>query len=131
MRAVASRMRWLSLLAVVIVGDAGAADGGLPLAPTRVDVTLSDSRIDMPAALPPGAVTFHVVNDGLEKHGLVVADTVRERKLAHALGHGESADMTVYLQPGIYAAYSPVGNDRQRGMERRLTVKPALRLPVR
>jgi hypothetical protein len=127
------RIALVLLVAVTVSGRARgqpAGQGALPLETTRVDVTLSEYGIAMPEALAPGRYDFHVVNAGHAEHGFVIAHRNHEMRLGRLLEPGEVGDLSVYLNPGTYAVYCPVGHDRERGTTRKLLVKNALRTPV-
>lgn len=95
---------------------AGAAD-------RNVHVTLAEYRIEMPDTLPPGPVTFHVVNSGRQEHNFEIEGQGIEKKLDSNLQAGETGTLNVDLQRGPYKIYCPVGDHEQRGMTRQLTVQ--------
>ena len=100
-------------------GEEGAEPGG---GGTVVDVVLSDFAIEPSSlALDPGTYTFHVVNEGATSHALEVEGPTGEVE-TEELGPGESADLTVDLEDGEYEIYCPVGDHRDRGMERTIAV---------
>ena len=91
---------------------------------TVVNVNLHARMIMMPStiALPAGSggtgeVTFVVTNDGDHEHSFEIEGNGIERELDSPLQPGESANLTVSLQPGTYTVYCPVGNHQEEGME--------------
>ena len=91
--------------------------------PETVDVSLIEFAIDMETALDDGPFVFEVTNDGTIRHGFAVEGEGVEAALDGNLQPGESATLEVELPRGSYTVYSPTGRDRDRGMERELTVR--------
>jgi len=88
----------------------------------RVDVTLSDDKIDMPTSLEPGKTAFVVKNTGIEKHNFVVHGDDGSHKFTADLPPNETKVLHVHLKRGTYTAYSPVDGSRKKGTETTLTV---------
>jgi hypothetical protein len=88
----------------------------------RVDVTLSNDKIDMPTSLEPGKTAFVVKNTGTEKHNFVVRGNGATRKFTADLEPNETKVLHVQLKHGTYTAYSPVDGNRKKGTETTLTV---------
>ncbi|MGH9457666.1 MAG: cupredoxin domain-containing protein [Thermoanaerobaculia bacterium] len=100
-------------------GTPGAAAG------SPVDVALTEYRIEMPATLPAGPVTFQITNSGTMPHNFEIEGQGIEEELPQDLQPGESGTLEADLQPGTYTIYCPVGNHRSEGMELQLTVTEA------
>jgi uncharacterized cupredoxin-like copper-binding protein len=90
----------------------------------RVDVTLSNDKIDMPTSLEPGKTAFVVKNTGTEKHNFVVHGNDGSHKFTADLQPNETKVLHVQLKRGTYTAYSPVDGNRKKGTETTLTVHP-------
>jgi len=88
----------------------------------RVDVTLSNDKIDMPTNLEPGKTAFVVKNAGNEKHNFVVRGKDGTHKFMVDLQPNETKVLHVQLKRGTYTAYSPVDGHPKKGTETTLTV---------
>src|ERR1700722_18855140 len=88
-----------------------------------VEVTLTEYKIEMPAAVSAGATTFKVTNTGKETHGFEIEGNGIEKALKPRLKKGESRSFLVDLKPGTYKVYCPVLGHKRRGMSLDLTVK--------
>jgi uncharacterized cupredoxin-like copper-binding protein len=78
----------------------------------------------MPTSLSAGIHSFNVANNGQDEHNLAVEGQGIRTEFVTDLTPGQTQTMQVYLGPGTYAVYCPVGNHRERGMEISLTVAP-------
>jgi hypothetical protein len=78
----------------------------------RVDVTLTDGRIDMPSSLEPGKTAFVVKNDGSTPQNFEVAGRNTDRKFATAPKPGQTKVMHVYLKRGTYSFYAPASGEK-------------------
>jgi hypothetical protein len=81
----------------------------------RVDVTVTDDRIDMPTHLKPGKTAFVVRNSGGTTQNFEVEGPSVDRKFATAPNPGQTKVMHVVLKRGTYTVYSP-GKNRDQGM---------------
>ena len=88
----------------------------------RVDVTLSDEKIDMPTSVEPGKTAFVVKNAGNEKHNFVVRGKDGIHKFTVDLQPNETKVLHVQMKRGTYTAYSPVNGNRKKETETTLTV---------
>ena len=88
----------------------------------RVDVTLSNDKIDMPTNLEPGKTAFVVKNAGNEKHNFVVRSKDGSHKFMADLEPNQTKVLHVQLKRGTYTAYSSVDGNRKKGTETTLTV---------
>src|SRR6266851_7870927 len=88
----------------------------------RVDVTMTDDRIDMPAQLKPGKTAFVVKNAGQTTQNFEVEGQSVDRKFAAAPNPGQTKVMHVTLKRGTYTVYSPGKEGNQRTAEVTLRV---------
>lgn len=70
--------------------------------------------------VPAGTVAFELTNDGEMGHDLVLEGG--PGGATAVIGSGETATLTVELEPGTYALYCSVSNHRALGMEFEITV---------
>ncbi len=89
----------------------------------RVDVTLSEYKIDMPTSLKPGKTAFVVKNVGKKKHNFQVKGNGTDRKFLRNLGANETRVLHVVLKRGTYAISCPVDFHPAKGMKTTLTVR--------
>ena len=80
----------------------------------RVDVTVTDERIDMPAQLKPGKTAFVVKNAGKTTQNFEVEGRSVDRKFVTAPNPGETKVLHVILKRGTYTAYSPGKDENKR-----------------
>jgi uncharacterized cupredoxin-like copper-binding protein len=99
-----------------------AASGG-GAASSSVDISETEYKLD-PAdpTAKAGSVTFTVANDGGVTHSLEVEGNGVEEE-TDDISAGQSAKLTVDLQPGTYEIYCPIDGHRDLGMEGTLTVQ--------
>lgn len=69
-----------------------------------------------------GTYTFEVVNKGSATHDFVVERDGSDVAGTDTIAPGDSATLTVDLEPGEYVVYCSVGNHRAMGMEMTVTV---------
>jgi archaellum component FlaG (FlaF/FlaG flagellin family) len=79
----------------------------------RVDVTVTDDRIDMPTQLKPGKTAFVVKNAGKTTQNFEVEGRSVDRTFASAPNPGQTKVMHVILKRGTYTVYSPGKNGDQ------------------
>jgi plastocyanin len=119
-------MRRVLIAAVLVLAGCGSDDGGgdgSSAAGETVQITATDFRFD-PADVSvaaAGETTFTLTNDGGEEHALEVEGNGIEEE-TDAVAPGESASLTVDLEPGEYVLYCPIANHRSLGMEGTLVV---------
>jgi len=89
----------------------------------KVNVTLEETQIAMPSAIPAGPTTFVITNKGKERHGFEIEGRKLDRELKKTLQPGETVLLSVDLPPGKYEVECPVGDHDDKGMKRQLTVK--------
>lgn len=73
----------------------------------KVEVTLTDHSIQMPAAIPAGPTTFVVTNRSAEKQRFGIDGSKVDRELSKSLLPGETALLTVDLPAGNYDVENP------------------------
>jgi len=76
----------------------------------RVDVTVTDNRIDMPTRLKPGKTAFVVKNAGKTAQNFEVEGGSVDRKFVTPPNPGETKVLHVTLKRGTYKVYSPEKN---------------------
>ena len=69
-----------------------------------------------------GSVTFTLTNDAPVPHDLAIEGNGVDAGPSDTIQGGETADLTVDLQPGTYTFYCAVPGHREAGMEGTLTV---------
>jgi len=87
-----------------------------------VEVLLTDEAIEMPDEIEAGPVLFEVTNGGTAGHGFVIENV---DEAIDELAPDQLDTVQTELEPGTYTVYSPVGEDRENGLERELTVTEA------
>jgi uncharacterized cupredoxin-like copper-binding protein len=89
----------------------------------RVDVTLSEYKIDMPTGLKPGKTAFVVRNAGKHTHSFAVRGNGTDLKFATSVSRNKTKVLHVTLKRGTYTAYCPVDGHANKGMRVPLTVR--------
>ena len=103
--------------AVPAATPAADTGGDAMVSGDQVPVSLTEFVVGMPTSLPAGEVTFAISNDGTITHSFEIEGGSLEEELETPLEPGQSATLTVTLEPGTYVVYCPVGNHRDQGME--------------
>ena len=85
---------------------------------TEMSLDPSDITLDR-----PGTYVFRAVNIGRAVHSLRIEGGGIEEQQTSNIGAGESADLTVTLEPGTYELDCPVGNHEELGMRGSVTVQ--------
>lgn len=85
---------------------------------TEMSLDPSDITLDR-----PGTYVFRAVNIGRAVHSLRIEGGGIEEQQTSNIGAGESADLTVTLEPGTYELDCPVGNHEELGMRGTVTVQ--------
>jgi uncharacterized cupredoxin-like copper-binding protein len=74
----------------------------------------------------PGTYIFVAVNAGHDEHAIEIdGPGVSDQRTQGVVQPGQSASLTVTLQPGTYEMYCPVDGHRAMGMNTRFTVGTA------
>jgi hypothetical protein len=89
----------------------------------RVDVTMTDDRIDMPTQLKPGKTAFVVKNGGGTAQNFEVEGRSVDRKFLTAPKPGQTKVMHVTLSRGTYTVYSPARDENTRTAKTTLRVR--------
>ena len=89
----------------------------------RVDVTVTDDRIDMPTELKSGKTAFVVKNAGKTIQNFEVEGRSIDRKFVAAPNPGETKVLHVVLKRGTYTAYSPGKDENKRTAKVTLRVR--------
>jgi len=89
----------------------------------RVDVTITEDRIDMPTQLKPGKTAFVVKNAGKTTQNFEVEGQSVDRKFAAAPNPGQTKVLHVILKRGTYSAYSPGKEGNKRTAELTIRVR--------
>lgn len=104
---------------IILPGAGPPGPGG-----TVVEARLSEYKIEMPASLRAGTITFRVTNAGTMEHNFVVEGQGIKRTLDNNLQPNETNTLQVNLTPGTYQVYCPIDDHRSLGMLVNLTVTP-------
>ena len=88
-----------------------------------VDVVEKEFSITLtPTALHPGTVSFTVHNEGTFPHNLNVSGPGVTQQASPTLSPGQTAVLTVTLQPGSYELWCSVDSHKDRGMDQTVKV---------
>lgn len=96
---------------------AGSSAATESLTATEADFTIALDRDGLTA----GTYEITVNNDGRATHDLVVEQNGADVASTDSIAPGDTATLTVTLDPGEYVFYCSIGNHRAMGME--LTVQ--------
>ena len=113
----------LVLLAVGCGGSSSSSSGSSGAPIKTVQVKETEFKLD-PASISldkAGTYTFEAVNNGSFGHALEIEGKGVEQK-TRTIDGGQSATLTVKLEPGTYEIYCPVDNHRAMGMEGKVVV---------
>jgi hypothetical protein len=89
----------------------------------KVDVTLTEHRIEMPRELSAGKTAFVVHNDGKEKQNFKIEGPGLDREFMIPVGPNESKTLDVDLKPGEFKVIVPGKESKFKGDEMILRVK--------
>lgn len=147
------RSWWLLVFSIGIAlvsacgGSGGGAGSQAPPASTTVTVTMSEFKLQVDTdTVPAGNVTFHLLNQGTEKHEVVIlrtdlpvdslpADKQEQGKVAEdapgiqhvteldGVDAGQQKDLNATLQPGRYLLVCNYPGHLHAGMVATLTVE--------
>ena len=88
----------------------------------RVDVTVTEDRIDVPTQLKPGKTAFVVKNAGQTPQNFEVQGRSVDRKFVAAPNPGETKVLHVTLKRGTYTFYS-LGKNGDQPITTKATVR--------
>lgn len=115
-----------AILAVLpLLVACGAKKEEAPPVAQRVQVSLSDSAIEMPPSIPSGKTLFTVTNTGKQEHSFGITGPAGDKVLEKALQPGESGTLELQLDNGTYRVYCPLDQDKAGGTQIALDVHSA------
>ncbi|NMH99425.1 hypothetical protein HF526_19210 [Pseudonocardia sp. K10HN5] len=110
----------------VAVPTTAAAAGTAAAEPAgkQVTVTMSEFALTLSEqTFTPGTYTFVADNTGQYPHTITInGPGVQNQSASGPLKSGQSASLTVTLQPGSYEIWCPVGDHKAKGMTTTITV---------
>ena len=89
----------------------------------RVDVTVTEDRIDMPTTLKPGKTAFVVKNEGNTTQNFEVEGRNIDRKFVAPPNPGQTKVLHVTLRRGTYTVYTPAKEGEKSGRKMTLRVR--------
>jgi hypothetical protein len=89
----------------------------------RVDVSLNDERIEMPASVEPGKTAFVVKNSGNTTKNFELAGHGVDREFLNPPKPGQTKVLHVTLKRGTYIVYSSSADGEKRTEKARLRVR--------
>jgi hypothetical protein len=89
----------------------------------KVQVTITDAGVHMPASLRPGKTAFIVTNNGKQKHNFQIQGEHLDKTFWFAIASRDSKTMQVELKPGSYEAHCNVAEHRNKEAAVKLLVK--------
>lgn len=104
--------------------SAAAPSSSAEAAGTEVDVAMKEFTLELSEdTFTPGTYTFKADNEGKFPHTIIINGPGVDKKSAGGpLQGGQSASVTVDLQPGTYEIWCPVGDHKGKGMDTTITV---------
>lgn len=89
----------------------------------KVNVTITDGGVQMPASLRPGKTAFIVKNSGKQKHNFEIEGEHLDKSFWFAIAPKDSKTMQVELKPGTYDAHCSIGEHANKETKVKLVVK--------
>lgn len=89
----------------------------------KVNVTITDGGVQMPASLRPGKTAFIVKNSGKQKHNFEIEGEHLDKSFWFAIAPKDSKTMQVDLKPGTYDAHCSIGDHANKEAKAKLVVK--------
>ncbi len=89
----------------------------------KVEVTLSEHKIDMPMEIAAGNTAFVVRNTGKNEHNFEIEGQGLDKKFFASVDPNQTKTLNVDLKPGTYKVRCPMKGHEAKGMEMNLTVK--------
>jgi hypothetical protein len=89
----------------------------------RVDVTVTDDSIDVPATLRPGKTAFIIKNNGKTAQNFELEGKDVDREFMNPPKPGETKVLHVTLERGTYKVYSPNSNGEKGSAKATVRVK--------
>ena len=114
-RASRSRARAAEAMAPMAAGDPSSLE-------QRVEVRLTEYKIEMPLQLSPGRTLFRVTNAGAMFHRFEIEGRGMEKEIEPGVDAGQTKTLKLDLQTGAYEVYCPVHGHKKAGMSLSLQV---------
>ena len=89
----------------------------------KVNVTITDAGVQMPASLRPGKTAFIVTNSGKQKHNFEIEGENLDKSFWFAIAPKDSKTMQVDLKRGTYEAHCSVADHANKEAKVKLAVK--------
>ena len=89
----------------------------------KINVTITDGGVQMPASLRPGKTAFIVKNSGKQKHNFEIEGEHLDKSFWFAIAPKDSKTMQVELKPGTYDAHCNIGEHANKEAKVKLVVK--------
>lgn len=89
----------------------------------KVQVTMTDGGVQMPASLRSGKTAFIVKNSGKQNHNFEIEGEHLDKSFWFAIAPKDSKTMQVDLKPGTYDAHCSVAEHANKEARVKLTVK--------
>ena len=89
----------------------------------KVQVTINDGGVQMPANLRPGKTAFIVKNTGRQKHNFEIEGEHLDKSFWFGIAPNDSKTMQVDLKPGSYNAHCSVDEHAKTETKVKLVVK--------
>jgi hypothetical protein len=89
----------------------------------KVNVTINDGGVQMPASLRPGKTAFIVKNNGKQKHNFEIEGEHLDKSFWFAIAPKDSKTMQVNLKRGTYEAHCSVADHADKEAKVKLAVK--------
>jgi hypothetical protein len=89
----------------------------------KVNVTITDGGVQMPASLRPGKTAFIVTNNGKQKHNFEIEGEHLDKSFWFAIAPKDSKTMQVDLKRGTYEAHCSVADHANKEAKVKLAVK--------
>ena len=89
----------------------------------KVNVTITDGGVQMPASLRPGKTAFIVTNSGKQKHNFEIEGEHLDKSFWFAIAPKDSKTMQVNLKRGTYEAHCSVADHANKESRVKLAVK--------
>jgi hypothetical protein len=89
----------------------------------KVNVTINDAGVQMPASLRPGKTAFIVTNSGKQKHNFEIEGEHLDKSFWFAIAPKDSKTMQVDLKRGSYEAHCSVAEHANKEARVKLAVK--------
>jgi uncharacterized cupredoxin-like copper-binding protein len=89
----------------------------------KVEVKLTEGKIDMPKSLASGKTALVVTNKGKQKHNFEITGPGVDETFNLDLSPNETKTLHVDLKPGSYQVACPVFDHDEKNMQLTLTVK--------